>query len=156
MYPLNISDISSSTEFFEEVKSLTEESKNYLKGFAWCKKIKDGWLYTNLGYVLCIFLYEIENIQSPEDNLIWVIVGDLPAMYLDTFNVLTTKKVIETYIELAEDWIHHALNNQLMDECFPFQTEKSVSALEMLRKRVELLKNKILPEIEDIKVGLYK
>ena len=61
----------------------------------------------NAGYAVGIFLFEIENTQSKstEDNLIWVNAGDFPPMYLDTFNVSTTKQVVDTYIDLGNMWI---------------------------------------------------
>ncbi len=155
-YPKNIRNIDSSVEFFNEVNLLIEESKKYIESFPWCGKIHNGWLYTNLGYVLCIFLYEIDNLQSPQDNLIWIIVGDMPPMYLDTYNILTTKEVIDAYIQLVSDWIQHIEEGKSLDECFPIQSSSSPQTLLSLKKRIELLRNKILPAINDIQFTATK
>jgi hypothetical protein len=149
-YPVKIENISPGLEFYEEVQLLINESKEYLSSYRWCKKIHKGWLFTNIGHAVCIFLYEIENTQSPEDNYLWVMTGDLPAIYLDTYNVKTTKDVIENYIYLVNDWIKHAEAGDSLDECFPFISEVSVSAIEMLKKRSELLTNSILSSIDDL------
>ena len=97
-----------------------------------------------------IFLYEIENEQSSEDNFIWIMVGDLPAIYLDTYSVKTTKQVIENYIDLADDWIHHAESDQSLNDCFPFDTNTSIENINMLKKRIQLLRDNIFPNIPDI------
>ena len=146
-YPISIDSITSDVDFFPEVVSLVEESKTYLEKHQWCTKIKQGWLFTNVGRVLCIFLFELENSQSPEDNLIWLIAGDFPPMYLDTYNVSDTKEVIEVYIELANDWIKQVETNQSLDECFPFEAAPSIVSAEILKKRIVLLQKKFLPEI---------
>jgi hypothetical protein len=87
-YPLNIDCLPSNLEFADEVHLKLKESRIYLESQKWCNNIINGWLFTNLGYVFCIFLYEVENIQSPEDNFIWVVVGDLPPVYLDTIKCI--------------------------------------------------------------------
>lgn len=149
-YPLRLEEIEPSLEFFNEVVTLIKESKEYLSRQTWCKVIYQGWLFTNIGYALNIFLYKIENKQSPEDNFLWIVVGDLPPIYLDTYDIKTTKDVIETYIDLVEDWIVHARSGQSLNECFPFEASNSKESVTMLEHRVQLLRNNILPKIINI------
>ena len=149
-YPLRIEDIDPTVEFFDEVVSLIKESKEYLGRQKWCKSIQRGWLFTNIGYAVNIYLYEIENEQSPEDNFLWIMVGDLPPIYLDTYNVKSTKEVIEIYVDLANDWIQHARTGQSLDECFPFEAANSHQLITMLESRTRRLQNEILPNITDI------
>jgi len=150
IYPVKIENIDSSFEYFDEVNLLIEESKKYLSAHVWCRSVKQGWLFTNIGHTINIFLYEIENEQSPDDNFIWTMVGDLPAIYLDTFGVKTTKEVIENYIGLADDWIYHVESDQSIEHCFPFQANTSNESINMLKIRIQLLRDNILPNIKDI------
>lgn len=150
IYPISIDSINNSTEFYSEIIPLVEDAKSYLFQHSWCKKISSGWLFTNIGYAVCIFLFEIENAQSKEDNLIWVIVGDFPSMYLDTYNVHSTKEVLETYIELVNEWITTVESKQSLDECYPLNSLQTDESLEMLKKRIGLLENQILSNIDEI------
>jgi len=149
-YPVNINSINSSTEFYSEVSPLVEEAKKYLNEHPWCKEIYSGWLFTNIGYAVCIFLFEIENTQSSEDNLTWVIVGDFPPVYLDTYNVSTTKEVVEVYIELVTDWIGNAESGESLEECYPLDATTDKDSIELLKKKIQLLEQKIVPNIEEI------
>lgn len=149
-YPIKVQDINLSTEFYDEVMPLIKKSKEYLSSHKWCRSIKQCWLFVNLGYALNIYLYQIENEQSPEDDLIWIMTGDLPSIYLDTFGVKTTKEVIENYIDLANDWIEHAEVVQSLDECFPFDIDISTESIESFKKRIKLLSENILQNISDI------
>ena len=157
-YPVNINSINSSTEFYAEVSPLVEEAKKYLNEYPWCKGIYNGWLFTNIGYAVCIFLFEIENTQSSEDNLTWVIVGDFPPMYLDTYNVLTTKEVVEAYIELVTEWIGNAESGDSLEECYPLDATTDIDSINLLKKKIKLLEQKIASNIDEInfKVALQQ
>lgn len=150
-YPIKISDIDTSVEFSDEVIPLIRKSKEYLSGYKWCKTILEGWLFINIGYAVNIFLYKIENKQSPGDNFLWVLTGDLPSIYLDTYNVKTTTEVVKEYIELADDWIRHVESGRSLDECFPFDVVNPNELIEMFKKRIQLLQDNILPNMLDIR-----
>jgi len=149
-YPINYKSVSIETEFYSEVETLHKEAESYLLGFEWCKTIKKCFLYTNIGYVLCIFLFEIENTQSNEDNFLWVIIGDLPVMYLDVYGSKTTKEALQGYIELAEDWINNINVGKSIGNCYPFKAEPTKEMAGLLQIRVNLLRDLLITNIIDI------
>lgn len=151
-YPITYYDISVDTEFYQELPGQYVKAEAYLKGFAWCKEIISCNLYTNIGRVFCIFLFEIENIASKEDNFLWVIVGDIPSMYLDTFGPKTIKKVVETYVGLAEDWINGIKSGDGVEECYPFNAEPSLELAELLENKISFMKNTLIDNIEEIEL----
>src|SRR4051812_4095173 len=102
-YPISIQSINESTEFYSEVLPLVASAQDYLSQHHWCDKINHGWLFTNIGYAVCIFLFDIENSEGNDDHLLWVLVGDMPSMYLSAYNTHSTENVIETYVRLVHD-----------------------------------------------------
>jgi len=152
-YPVRIDRILPSLEYYSEFALLLEEAHEYLNAHTWCQNIINGWLFSNLGKVLCIFLYQIENNQSPEDNFIWIIVGDFPPAYLDSEGVKNTREVVEAYIYLVKDWIGHAENGQSMEQCYPLLTSWTEEHIKMLKARVELLEKSILPQLPEISLN---
>jgi len=151
-YPVNIDQISPALEYYSELPLLLDESHRYLSSHPWCQNITNGWLFTNLGEVLCIFLYQIENSQSPTDNLIWVIVGDLPPAYIDSKEIGNTRKVVEVYIYLVKDWIEHAENARNMEQCYPLLSGWTEEHVEMLKVRADLLEKSILPNLYEVSI----
>lgn len=151
-YPINYKDIPSNIDFYHELAAQYDEAESYIKNFTWCKQIKECSLYINLGKIFCIFLFEIENLASTEiqDGFLWVIVGDIPTMYLDTFSQKTTKKVIKTYINLAEDWISSVRAGTDLSECYPFNVNPTSELAELLGKKISFMKNTLLDNLEDI------
>jgi hypothetical protein len=151
-YPIKIDQIDNSLEFYEEVILLIPYAQNYLYGFKWCKNIQKGWLFTNIGTAICIFLFEVENLQAeaPEDNYLWVIVGDLPRMYLVTFNVETTKDVILDYIDLTNEWISNVEKGLSLEDCYPIVSEKTPETLNKLKMRIKFLDEQLVPNMEEL------
>jgi hypothetical protein len=157
-YPINLAEMTPALEFFTEVEKLAEKATDFLNSHKWCNEIYDGWLFTNIGYSLCIFLFEIENTQSKEDNLLWVVVGDLPSMYLDTGGVANTIEVIDNYIDLAEDWVNHVNSGEPTDDCYPFEAPEDPTHAALLRDSIVILETGILNNIDNInfKVAIGK
>jgi hypothetical protein len=153
-YPIKYNQITTKTEFYHELTKVYEEAKAYLMSFAWCRKIIQSDIYLNLGSTLCIFLFEIDNGASKDDNYLWVIVGDIPSMYLDIHGPKTTKQVLEDYIRLAEDWIEQVKMGKSIKNCYPFKAEPTLEMATLLEKRTSFMKNTLIENIEDIPLSL--
>jgi hypothetical protein len=84
---------------------MQQKADRYVSNFRWCLSIVDSSLYLNLGDKLCIFLYEIKPLSNSADKFLWLIVGDLPSMYLDVYGAMTIIQVLKDYIFLSKNWI---------------------------------------------------
>ncbi len=148
-YPIEIRKIDQKLEFYEEVIPLLKRSEDYLRSHSWCKRIDKGWLFNNTGFALCIFLFDVDT-GNKDDGLTWVIVGDFPSMYTDTYSVPTTKDALEYYIELASDWIENVENGLSIEENYPFKVSIQEEMVKLFKKKVNSLKTIILPAIDEL------
>jgi hypothetical protein len=155
-YPVNFKNITSQIDFYREIVDAHRKAENYLLGFKWCAGIKDSFLYYSLGKVFSIFLFEIDNSQSANDNFLWVIVGDIPSMYLDVYGPKSTREVLEDYIRLAEDWITTIQAEKSVDGCFPFNAEPTIELAQLLQIKVSFMKNTLLAHIDDVQLHLNR
>jgi len=151
-YPISVDDINYQLEFYDEAIEAHDEAKQYINSFYWCEEIKGSSLYTNLGWVICIFLFDIVNSSSESDNLLWIIVGDLPPMYLDVYGATTTVQVLENYAALAEDWITQIKTGGSVENCFPFKAEATIEMAELLEIKVNQIKNNLIPNIDELSI----
>ena len=154
-YPINFKEFNETFDFFEEVLIEFENAKNYLFSFKWCKEIKNTSLYFNLGSKLCIFLFEIENTSRVDDSYLWVLVGDIPSMYLDINNTKTVREVLEDYVALGEDWIKNIKLGKSINNCYPFQAEPTKEMATLLENRTNFIKKTLLKNILDIKLQYF-
>jgi hypothetical protein len=151
-YPKRVKDLTHSLDFYSEVIEMHQKASLYIKDFRWCREVKDSTLYLNLGSTLCVFLVEIDNIASNEDSFLWIMVGDIPSMYLDVYGAKTTIEVLSRYNALAKDWIFNVEHKLSVDDCYPFDTESTIEMAYMLKKRVDFIEKTIIPNIDEIKL----
>lgn len=152
MYPIRFAEITEETEFYEEVVGLQQEAVNYLSQFKWCEQILDSYLYLNLGSVLCVFVFHIENNASEDDSLLWVVVGDLPPMYLDIHGAKTVKEVLEDYVYLAKEWVSKVKANESIEDCYPFDAKPTVEMADLFYKKVSFMRDTLIDNIDDIEL----
>jgi hypothetical protein len=154
-YPINYSQLSDKAEFYKEVIEAHEEAESFLNEFAWWRTIFQSEIYINLGATLCVFLFQIDNVASKEDSNLWVIVGDIPPMYLDTHGPQTTKQVVSDYVRLADEWITNVKARQSTKQCFPFKAEPTIEMATLLESRTSFMKEILIDNIDDISVRKF-
>jgi hypothetical protein len=87
---------------------------------------------------------------SIEDNFLWIMVGDIPSMYLDVYGSKTTIQVLSKYNVLTKDWIFNIEHGLSVDDCYPFNSEPTIEMADMLKKRVHFIEKTIIPNIDEI------
>lgn len=141
---VNQSDI----EYKDEVIELVDEARHYLKSFSWCKEIKSGLLARSFGYILCIFLFEIEPVKnSGADEKLWIIVGDLPPAYFDTIEYKTPHDALDFYCFVMEEWASHIKAGKSLVDYYPVNTKPKLEYADMLAVRIQLIRDEFLPVI---------
>jgi hypothetical protein len=125
--------------------TLYEKAKEYLESFSWCKSIINCWfdkdfcIYDKIG----VFLFEIDPMNEDIDDYIWIIVGDLPSVYLDK-SVLTPNDALINYCDLMEDWANCILNDSDISECYPVLAEPTKKNAELLINRIQFIRREII------------
>ena len=132
-------------EEIQAILSLYYDAKNYIEEFDWCVSTKKCWydkdhgIYEKIG----IFLFEIETINDTVDDFIWVIVGDLPSVYLDK-SVTTGEEALETYCELMQEWADNVKSGKSLDECYPVPVETTIENADLLNSRIAFIRRELL------------
>lgn len=127
------------------VLDLHQTAENYLISYDWCLSIKKSWYEAEFSSfdIIGVFLFEIEPINDNVDDFIWVIVGDLPTVYLDK-SVSSGKEAIEIYCDLMEDWINSIRNGESLEGCFPVPNKPTIENANLLSSRIDILKETFL------------
>ena len=123
------------------VINLQKEAEKYLANFDWCLKIKKSWYESEVSSydIIGVFLFEIEPINENVDNFIWVIVGDLPTLYLDK-SVTSGIEAVGIYCELMDNWVENVKKGKSLEECFPVPNEPTIENAELLKMRIDLIR----------------
>ena len=132
-------------EEIQSILGLYDEAREYLESFDWCVSTKKVWydkdhgIYEKIG----VFLFEIEPLNDTVDDFIWVIVGDLPSVYLDK-SVTTGQEALETYCELMQEWADNIKSGKSLDECYPVPVDTTIENAELLSGRISFIRRELL------------
>ena len=133
-------------EYVEEVKELAKEAYSYLLSFPWCLSINKGWLVYSCGCIIGLFYFEIvPDAAKGADRHVWIIVGDLPSVYIDILSASSAHSALDLYIKLMEEWASKVNNGEDISDCFPINVPAIKEYADMLTTRMTLLKEDHLP-----------
>jgi len=132
-------------EELQAILGLYDKAKQYLEGFDWCVATKKCWYDKNLGIYekIGVFLFEIEPSNDNVDDFIWVIVGDLPSVYLDK-SITTGKEALERYCELMQEWADNIKSEKSLEECYPIPVDATIENAGLLSSRVSFIRRELL------------
>jgi hypothetical protein len=79
------------------LRAMEKCARDFLESFLWCGGILDFYFGDGIGDVFAVFLARIMPVYPDVDEYLWIIVGDLPSIYLVTDLSKTPKEALETY-----------------------------------------------------------
>jgi len=129
------------------LRTSRKEAERYLKSLRWCRALKAAFYGYGVGGVVSIFLFWIDNAASSSDDLIWVVVGDLPSAYFVVDEARTPKQALGVYMRLMTEWTQAVLTNGDLDEVYPVDAAPTTENAEGLASRLQYLAQEILPEV---------
>lgn len=134
-------DLKKITDYYDEVLQLYNEAKTYVLSFKCCHSIRNSWIAYECGYIIGIFLFEVEVMGGEKDNqFFWVIVGDLPPVCISKEESSTAYKALLKYIFLMEDWISKVNMGENTTHCYPINVPCTKEYADMLQTRIDLLR----------------
>lgn len=118
------------------------EAKEYMIKHRWCTNVLE--LYWGLGVGKCfaVFLSKILPAISGVDEYLWVIVGDIPSLYIVTDNASTPAQALYEYIKIMEQWANAAIKQERNAELLlpPVAAPFTIEHGRMLSVRLNFMK----------------
>ncbi len=132
-------------EEIQAILSLYYDAKNYIEDFDWCISTKKCWYDKDFGIYekIGIFLFEIEPLNDKVDDFIWVIVGDLPSVYLDK-SIKTGQEALEQFCDLMQEWAESVKSEKSLEECYPVPVDPTIENAELLICRIAFIRRELL------------
>jgi hypothetical protein len=129
----------------ELLQGMLEEAKEFLGAFDWCESIEESSFGLGVGGVVAVFLFRIRPRREDIDDLLWVVVGDLPPAYLVTDNSPSPNLALEGYVESMSDWVQAATKRQPVDSLIPVNVAPTPENAKLLQSRLAFLNKEIIP-----------
>lgn len=74
----------------------------------------------------------------------WVIVGDLPPLYISTEDAPNPASALDGYLGAMQRWVDFSLNGKIDQKCPPVRAEPTKEHGEMLKRRIKFIDEEIL------------
>lgn len=128
-----------------ELAAMLQEALEFVTGFRWCKGVQSTYVGFWIDGVIAVFLLAVDNAASPQDDLLWVVVGDVPPAYLVAQDgPENPAQALQEYLELVSQWVDAVKAGASITDLIPVNAPPTVEYAEMLASRVEYLRSEVL------------
>jgi hypothetical protein len=123
--------------------SMATEAREFLLSFKWCEDIIKGYFGIGIGGVVAVFLFHIRPSRQEVDDLVWVVVGDLPPLYLATDDAPNPACALDGYVGAMDEWADAAIAGGDVSRLVPVDAEASSENAERLKKRLAFIEREL-------------
>ena len=129
---------------------MAEDARAYVQSFKWCPAIENVHLKFGVGKVIALFLVKFAA-PLPDGALhLWVVVGDLPSVYVVTDNAPDPRSALAVYCELMQDWVDAVKSGKTLDEVYPVPIAPTDEHVAMLERRLHFIRTEIIPVVPEM------
>lgn len=153
---MNVPDISKVTEVNKFRNQLVEDIDNFEEFFSnakseieyydWCLEILESYVGMFFAGIVGVFLFKIKPSSPNVDNWLWVVVGDLPPIYITCENSPNAANALDAYIGAMEEWVQAASQGDSVEGLIPVNVPANKENAEALGTRLKLLDEMILSQ----------
>lgn len=131
------------------LKDQFARAQAYLTSFKWCDGIKESYFGDGVGKIVAVFLFRIDS-PKDVDEWIWVITGDIPSVYLDTYETTTPALALDCYCYLMEQWAAAVRGGDglTLDDVYPVEAPATKANADDLDGRIAFIRKNILIHME--------
>ncbi len=122
------------------LRAMLAEAIQYMKSHRWCPEIAETYFGFGVGQVVAVFLFKSASKIQQKDDLLWVIVGDMPSAYLVIDAAPDAKGALETYCDLVGAWATAVIEGQSLDEEYPVSAPPTMDNAKLLQRKIRGLR----------------
>lgn len=130
------------------LREMAVKARDFITAFKWCLPIRATYFADGVGKVIAVFLFKFDGKIGGTDDRLWVVVGDLPSVYM-VVGPESAKEATEAYCELMDDWVNAVLVTRDFTDVFPVDAPETRGNGEDLRGRLEFVRREIIPYMSD-------
>jgi hypothetical protein len=129
----------------ERLRNMEAKARDFLIHFDWCSGIREFYFGDGIGDVFAVFLALISPARPSVDEYLWIVVGDMPSVYLVTDNCHNPKEALNGYIWEMRKWVALAKQGQTSRDVISVNAPATPEWAETLESRLNALEQKIIP-----------
>jgi hypothetical protein len=136
-------------DFFNEI---AERSIKYLESFSWCDRVVNIRVGLYSESFFGVFLLGIETSRPDVDELIWVVMGNLPPAYISgqtQDDCPNSVHALEGYVLAMMDWVEAVEDGRSVKDLIPVNVAPTKEWAKILRGKLEFIEEEVLSEYQE-------
>ena len=125
-----------------EFQGLHRKAKAFLGTFSWCGGINTARFGLGVSNIVAVFLFEIHPLRRDVDDILWVVVGDIPPAYLVTDDAPDPARALQVYIREMRKWVEAVRSGRTVKS--PVDAPPTSGNAEALAMRLDFIEREIL------------
>jgi hypothetical protein len=126
------------------LRGMLADAQSYLERQRWCARITERYFGLGVGGIIAVFLFRIVPSGPAADDLVWVIVGDVPSLYVSTDEAPNAAAALDGYLGAMEAWVKAVKHGEPVDDLAPVGVEPTLEMAAMLESRVNFIDKQVL------------
>ena len=132
-----------------EFHRLHRKAEDFLGSFEWCGGIKMARFGFGVSNIVAVFLFEIRPRRPGVDDLLWVVMGDIPPAYLVTDDAPDPAAALKAYIQEMRRWIDAVRSGSAVTGLIPVDAPPISANAEDLAVRLDFMERNVLERYRD-------
>lgn len=126
------------------VKALAEEAVRFLESHSWCGGLKAGELAFALSGVVGVFRLSFRPNAPGVDDVLWVVVGDVPPAYLVLDGAPNWQSALAAYVREMRAWVAAVRAGAPLDDVIPVKAAATPEHAAMLESRLDFIQHNLV------------
>ena len=132
-----------------EFDDLFSEAKSEMVFYDWCLEILESYVGLYFAGIVGVFLFKIKPASDEVDEWIWVVVGDLPPIYITAEESPNAACALDFYIGAMEEWVEAAASGESVEGLVPVNMPVTQESAQKLKVRFMMLDEEILVNLKE-------
>jgi hypothetical protein len=124
--------------------TMLAEARSYLSKHNWCGRIEEEYFGFGVGGIAAVFLFRIRPAKPSVDPLVWVVVGDIPPLYISTDDAPNPACALDAYLGAITHWAKAAIAGGSMKGMPPINADPTKENGQKLMGRIEFIDRELL------------
>ena len=126
------------------VRALAREAVEFLESHAWCGGVTGGQLGFAVAGAIGVFKLSHQPRQPGVDDVLWVVVGDLPSAYLVLDDAHDWQHALTCYVQQMRAWVAAVQAGESLDGIIPVAVEPTAEHAQMLATRLAFIQRELV------------
>ena len=126
------------------LQTMLVEAKNYLQHQMWVENIHECYFGLGVGNIVAVFLFHILPTHPDIQDFIWIIVGDIPPLYIAIEDTPNPACALDAYIGAMEEWVQAVTDRKSLEELPPVNAAPTLENASALKSRLAFIDKEIL------------